>query len=161
MRDSRVPVWTTVTISADGDTTGPEIDLLEQFVGDFIYGTEEYGVPVELIADDVVTGTGNGFTVTMKWQVAPDDGSGAAGTYVDFATIGVFRMDTDGLFLKEDNSTLLGLDRAKLQTRLKGTVNRFARLVATAASVTGGETVRVRGWLSDGVHPYIDPGKIY
>lgn len=158
MRDSRVTILNPTTISADGATNGANIDLLGDYTGDHLYGTSEYGLGVEIILSDVVTGTGDGFTVTFKWQVA-DDSSGAPGTWIDNAQIGVVTLDTDGNVLKEDGTTELGLTRAKLQTRLR-TAKAWARIVATAAGITGGETCIVKAFLSDGTLCFADTGVI-
>lgn len=158
MRESRVLPWVNpTTISADGATNGPDIDLLSGYTGDHLYGTNEYGVPVEFIAKSVVTGTGDGFTVTLKWQTAPDN-AGVAGTYVDQGTIGVFTVDTDGNFMKD--GVIYQLTRAKLQSRLKATVNAWGRVVATAAGITGGESLVLSGFFVDGTVPYADTGII-
>ena len=158
MRESRVNIWANPTlIDADGTYAGPDISLLGDYVGSHLYGVNDYGLPAEFIAKDVVTGTGNGFTVTLKWQVAPDN-SGAAGTYVDWGTIGVFTIDTDGKFLKD--SVIYPLTRAKLQTRLRATTRPWARVVATAAGITNGESLSLSGFLSDGTVPYADTGVI-
>lgn len=156
MRDSRVKIIDETTISTDGTTNGANIDLLENYVGDHLYGTGPYGLPVEILASNVVTGTGDGFTVTAKWQVAPDN-SGSPGSWVDASTIGVFTIDTDGNFMK--NGVIYGLTRAKLQSRLK-TSKPWARVVFTAAGISGGETIKIRAWLSDGTLPLADTGVI-
>lgn len=162
MRDPSVNVWNTTTISADGATNGPTIDLLEDYVGDHQYGTSMYGLPVEILADDIVAGTdADGWTLTWKWQVAADDGAGSPDTWIDHTQIGVIATDSDIAFTKDGTITgdALGLDRAKLQTRLR-TAKRFARLVCTAADVEGSSTVRTRAWLTDGTLCFADTAVI-
>lgn len=159
-RDARVSVLPSTTVTADGATNGSNLDLLGDYVGDYVHGTSMYGVPIELILSGVVTGIGDGFTVTVKQQVADDNGSGAPGSWIDHVQVGVFTIDTDGNILKEDGTTKLGLTRGKLQTRIR-TNRAWARLVATAAGMSGGEQFDIKASLCDGTLVYADTGIIH
>lgn len=163
MRESRVNVWNTTSHAADGATTGPTIDLLDGYVGDYLYGTSLYGFPVEIIMDSVSMGTDvDGITATWKWQFAPDDGTGSPGTWVDGPTIGVVAVASNGEFTKDGTlagDKLVGLTRGKLQSRAR-TTKRFARLVCTIADLEGGATLRSRAFMTDGTLPYADTGVV-
>lgn len=155
MRDSRVSIWTNPTvISADGATNGPNIDLLGDYHGTRKHGTSLYGLPFEVLVGSVNTGTGDGFTLTVKTQVAPDN-SGSPGSWRDDEQVGVFTIDTDGNILREDGSTKLNLTRGKLSGRLR-THEPWGRIVVTAAGITGGETASVTAYVSDGTAVFND-----
>lgn len=152
MRDSRVIVFTNPsTISADATLNGPDISLSGDYVGDHLYGTGTYGVGIEVMAYDITTGTGDGFTLVFKWQVAPDS-SGVAGTYVDDTTIGTITVNTDGAFVLDD-SIVSTLTRCKLKARLR-TIHPWARIVCTSAGITGGEIALVKAWIADGTDAF-------
>lgn len=153
MRDLRVDVWTAVTVNADGTTYGPTIDLLDDYVGDHLYGTGEYGIGVWLMGKDVVTGTGDGFTVTWKWQHSEDGSS-----WDDAGEIGVMTIDTDGNFTIGARTSTLTRDILKSR---KGTARGYLRLAATAAGITGGESIGLTGWLGDGTNGQYDDGVHY
>lgn len=154
MRDSRVTVWTNPTTLTNGSpaVNGPDIDLEGDYTGDHLYGANpSYGLGVEIIFKSVVLGTdADGFTVAAKWQVAPNNG-GVAGAYVDWEPIGTVAYDEVNLWTKDGTLTgaALGLSRAKLKARLKGSPHRFARLVITATDLEGTGTVAVYAFVSD------------
>lgn len=152
MRESRVAVFPLTTISADGATNGSEIDLLADYAGDHIYGTGDYGLGVTIMGKGVVTGTGDGFTVTFKWQTY--DGT----NWLEAGQIGVMTVDTDGNFVK--GGAVFALTRAKLQSRLTVRGHTKARLVATAAGITGGETINIEAWLDDATINRLEAGDI-
>lgn len=153
MRESRVNVWTNPTlVDADATYTGPTINLLEDYVGSHLYGTGQHGFPVEFIAKSVVTGTGDGFTVTMSWEISLDGSTWTAGP-----TFGVYTIDTDGNFQKDGADYTL--TRAKLQSRLK-TARGYIRVKAVALGITNGESLSLSGFMADGTVPYADTGVI-
>lgn len=166
MRDSRVILWTNPSpMSASITTvTGPTVDLLEGYNGSQVYGTSLYGFGAEIMVYGVVVGTdADGGIVTFKWQVAPDNGSGAAGTFVDAETIGAIAYNAAGLFTID--GTVGGtafpatLTRAKLKARLR-TAKRFCRLVATGTDLEGTVALNTKAWLSDGTIAFGDSGVI-
>lgn len=152
MRDSRVTVWAgTQTISSDTTTYGSTISLLADYSGnDHIYGTSDYGLPIEMIVTGVVTGTGDGFTLSFSFQVS-DDGA----TWDEDVEFGVVTVNTDGYFLNDDNAIAAGLLRAKVNGRLK-TARAYGRVKVVSAGITGGETADIKGSLADGVNPRND-----
>lgn len=152
MNDSRVTIFTNpTTISADGATNGNTISLLADYAGnDHIYGTSEYGLPCKFMVYGVVTGTGDGFTLSFKFQDS-DDGS----TWDDNIEFGVVTMDTSGYFVDDDGNARSSLTRVEVHGRLK-TARAYGRVVVTAAGITGGETANVKGWLADGTNPRND-----
>jgi len=164
MRDSRVIVWnTTVHDSTTGTLNGPDINLLDGKVwnGETREGTGRYGVRVVIIVNGVTLGTdADGFLSTWKWQVAPD-ASGVAGTYVDGPTIGTIAYDETNGFTKDGTlaGAALNLTRAKLQSTLRTTMP-WARLVQTPTDVEGTCVYTTQAYLSDGVHPFADTGRI-
>lgn len=157
MRDASVSVWTTQTISSSTTTYGPTINLLEDYVGDHLYGTGPYGLPVEIIADTISAGTeADGFTLTFSWQYS-DDGN----TWIDSTHIGVIAVNDNDVFSKDGTVTGddLGLTRAKLQTRGR-TAKQYARLKCVSADIEGSASVRVSAFLSTGTLPFADTGVI-
>ena len=156
MRDSRITLITAqpVTVSSDATAFGATLDLKDGYVGDHWYGTGPYGLPVEFMVSTVVTGTGDGFTLVVGWQDSED------GSNWDYnAECGTITFDTDGNILKKDGTTKLNLTRGKVSMRLR-TARRYARLYWTSAGITGGETVNVQAWVSDGTKAFND-GVIY
>ncbi len=151
MRDLRVNVWNPVTVSADGTTYGPTIDLLADYVGDYIYGTGDYGIGVEMMAKNVVTGTGDGFTLTWGWQHSTDGSS-----WDEYGEIGTMTIDTDGNFLKADGS-VFALTRQKLKSRVV-TARKYLRLKCVAAGISGGESADLSAFLADGTIDQLDSG---
>lgn len=164
MRDARLSVWTNPGTLTSGalSINGPTIDLFDGYTtNSHSIGAEpEHGIGVEVMGLNVVIGNSTAFNITWKWQVAPDS-SGSPGTWVDFATIGTMYYDLTNLWTKGGASgAALGLTRAKLQSRLRGSKLRFARLVATAASLSGTGTVDVKAWIADGMNPLLNEGTI-
>lgn len=156
MRDSRITLITAqpITISTNTTTYGNWIDLEDGYVGDHLYGTGPYGLPAEIMVNGVVTGTGDGFTLVCGWQDS-EDGANAKSS----VNVGTFTIDTDGNIQKTDGVTDLGLTRGKLSARLV-TARRYARLYFTSAGITGGETIDVQAWVSDGTKKFND-GVVY
>lgn len=156
MRDDRVTIWTNpTTINADGTTNGTSIDLLADYTNAAVnhkLGTSpEYGFGVEVIGKSVVTGTGDGFTVVFKFQDSEDNTN-----WDDAGEFGTFTIDTNGAFLiPAGGSTVSELTRQKLSGRLR-TARRYARVVAVAAGITGGESIVLNMWMSDGTVPLND-----
>lgn len=151
MRDSRVDVLASQTISSDTTTYGSTINLLANYAGnDHIYGTSMYGLPIECIVKNVVTGTGDGFTLTFSFQVS-DDGS----NWDEDVEFAVITIDTNGKFVDDDGNSLTGLTRAKANGRLR-TARAYGRVKIVSASISGGETADVEGSLADGVNPMND-----
>lgn len=151
MRDSRVDVLASQTISSDTTTYGSTINLLANYAGnDHIYGTSMYGLPIECIVKNVVTGTGDGFTLTFSFQVS-DDGS-SWDEDVEFAVITI---DTNGKFVDDNGDALTNLTRAKANGRLR-TARAYGRVKIVSAGISGGETADVEGSLADGVNPMND-----
>lgn len=160
-RDPRVTIWNPTTIIVDGATNGPDLNLKDGYVGDYnLNGGDAGFLAVEILAKNIVTGTGDGFTLVWKWQVAPDS-AGAAGAYVDFATVGTMGFDTDGLPQRADLSTLLGLTRSILRTMIQGNAGQWLRLVCTAAGITNGETADTYAYVADGIPMGVNTGVIY
>lgn len=155
MRDLRVNVWNTVTIAADGATNGVTIDLLADYVGDYLWGTGDYGLGIEIMGKNVVTGTGDGFTVTFKWQHSPDNAN-----WHDLGQIGVFTIDTNGAFLLADGTTVSSLTRQILKTRTES-AQRYLRIVATAAGITNGESIDISAFLADGTVDAANAGTLF
>jgi len=152
MRDARVTVLPLQTISADGTYYGSTLNLLADYAGNsHIYGTSLYGLPVECIVKNVVTATGDGFTITFSFQVG-DDGN-SWDEHEEFQTITV---DTDGKFLNQnDSNSVSTLTRAKANGRLK-TARGYGRVKIVVSGISNGETFDVSGFLSDGTNPMND-----
>jgi len=152
MRDSRVTILPSTTITADGTYYGSTISLLADYAGNsHIYGTSFYGLPIECIVKSVVTGTGDGFTITFSFQVG-DDGS-SWDEHEEFQTITV---DTNGAFLNQnDSNSVSTLTRAKANGRLK-TARAYGRVKIVTSGMSGGEQFAVSGFLSDGTNPMND-----
>ena len=151
MRDSRVDVLASQTISSDTTTYGSTINLLANYAGnDHIYGTSMYGLPIECIVKNVVTGSGDGFTLTFSFQVS-DDGS----NWDEDVEFAVITIDTNGKFVDDDGNSLTGLTRAKANGRLR-TARAYGRVKIVSAGISGGETADVEGSLADGVNPMND-----
>lgn len=158
MRDARIPLLPLVTKIADATFYSNEVNLLEDYVkGSHFEAVNEYGVGVEVIASNVVTGTGDGFTVTVTPMVAPDN-AGVAGTYVDLLPLGVFTIDTDGHFVgpgSQDMADLL-VTRAKLSGRVAPNVKtqHWFKLKFVISGITNNETIDLQAWFADGALPY-------
>lgn len=166
MRDSRVTLWANPSeLSATTTSvTGPTVDLLEDIDGDYVFGSGDYGygLGAEVMAYSAVLGTdADGFTLTWKWQFAPNN-AGVAGTWVDGPVIGVMAYDDVNGWTKDGLITgaALGLSRAKLKARGRAEGNRFARLVCTGGDLEGTVTVQTKAWVSDG-SDFINSGLIY
>lgn len=159
MNDARLTIWTnaqTITTS-DTATNGPGLDLADGInLGSHSHGVwREYGVGIRIMAHDVVTGTGDGFTVTVKVQTSPDNS-----TWTDFATVGVFTVDTDGYFEDADGDPIgPTLTRQELTTRVR-TSKRYIRLVMTTLGMTNSEVVQLSAWVADGTNPMVDSGQL-
>lgn len=150
MHDSRVTIWTNpTTINADGATNGATLDLLADYTGSHLYSTSLYGIPVMVMAYDINTGTGDGFTLTFKAQESDDES-----TWYDLKPLGVITIDTNGYFVVNGTSRA-DKTRAKLTGRIKAT-KRYVRIVCTAAGITGGETAKVKAFVTDGTNTFND-----
>lgn len=161
MRDLRNTVLASTTISTtDVATNGTTIDLKSGYTGDYFEGAEpEHGLGVICMASAVVSGTGDGFTITWKWQTSPNDS-----TWTDGPTIGVMTVDTTGLFLIEGATvgtydTAGPLTRQKLTSKIV-TSKRYVRVVATTLGMTNSEVVVLQAWLGDGALSPADNGKV-
>lgn len=162
--DPRIILWNpATTIIADGATNGPDVNLNDGYVSsglDMGMSSQPGSVSFMIMAKNIVTGTGDGFTLTWKVQVAPDS-SGSAGTYVDYATVGVMAFDTDGLPLKKNGTDLLtGLTRSILWGDVKQ-AKPWMRLVCTAAGITNGETADTYAYFADGAPGTPNDGTVY
>ena len=157
-RDKGIIVWTPTTVAVDGTTTGPTIDLKDGYVGDENWngGADDGFLGIEILAKNIVTGTGDGFTLTWKWEFSDDDS-----TYLAGPTIGVMAFDTDGKPLKADGVTLLGLTRSILRTSIQNNVRRYAHLLCVANSITGGESADTYANVADGVPGGMNDANIY
>jgi|3_EtaG_2_1085321.scaffolds.fasta_scaffold00525_13 hypothetical protein len=158
MRDARITAWVnpTTKTTVDEATNGPTIDLADGItLGSHSHGVwREYGIGLEIMAHDVVTGTGDGFTVAVKVQTSPDDSA-----WTDFATVGTFTIDTDGYFEDADDNPIgPTLTRQKMTTRVR-TSKRYIRLVMTTLGMTNGEVVQLSAWVSDGTNAMVDSGQ--
>lgn len=158
MRDSRVQVWTNpTTISAGGTVNGPAIPLGQDYVGLHKFSVNpDYGMGFEIMVYDVSPGNDtDGFTISFKFQVAPDSG-GSPGSYVDWEPIGVIAYDiTDSKGFTKDGTiagAALGLTRAKLKARLRGVPETYewGRIVAVSGDLEGTATAKIKAWLTDG-----------
>ena len=156
MRDSRVTVFNTTTVDSTTAVDGPSINLLDGRVGTTLYGTSLYGLGVEVILKNV---RGPGARTLDVWWQRSQDGT----TWEDFIHVGRFQIDSSGQLLKEDGSTPLGLDRAKLSTRLVTAMGKYARLRLVPSGTwdsVGPNDAVVDAYISDGTLPYADTGKI-
>lgn len=155
MRDSRVTVFNQTTVNSTAAVNGPSIDLRAGRVGTTVYGTSLYGLGVEVIISNV---RGNAARNLDVWWQRSQDGT----TWEDFGRVGRFQINSSGQLLKEDG-TPLGLDRAKLSTRLVTGMGRYARLRLVPSGTwdnTGPNDAVVNAYISDGTLPYSDTGKI-
>lgn len=152
MRETRVNVWNTTTVTTNTTINGPTIDLLNGYVGGHLYGTGEYGIGVELVADNAVAGT-TAYSVKLKWQHSTDGTS-----WDDFGTIGTFDVDTAGKFVVNGSASPLSRDVLKSNAEM---ARRYARIVAVSSGFAGGASLRLRGWLADGAIGRLDAGTHY
>lgn len=163
MRDLRIPVFPSQVLSIDATAyNGQTIDLMADYAnGNHRVGTSLYGLGGTIMLKTVVTGTGDGFTVTAKSQISSD-----GTTFTDHETIGVFTMDTDGNFMIDSTTAGTFNVISTIQTRQKmdfriRTALRYCRIVLTTASITNGESVVASAWIADGTPPFGDSGRVY
>lgn len=150
MHESRVNIWTNPTpFNSNTTVNGPTIDLLADYTGTHIYGTSLYGLPVQVWAYDVVPGTGTGGKLVIKAQESPDGTN-----WTDLQTIGAIELDANGDFIV-DGTGRPGLSRAKITGRIKAT-ERYARLAVTSTGLSGGRSVKVKAYVSDGTNAHND-----
>lgn len=147
MRDSRLDLFTSQPVTLNSATTenGETIDLLDNYVGDYFQGTEfMYGIGVEVIIYDSQGAAGtDALGVTVKIQVADDDGAGSPDTWVDDAIV----YDTDDF---EQELADSGGTKLALPFRIH-TQRQYARIVVVTTIESGSASdVKIRGWASDG-----------